>query len=115
MQGGLEAVPLDAAYSKLAAKWEGYFERSHDDGEYEDSDASLPLPGQGTRRSLFRKLRRHSRPQARVNACLPWPVHTAFDIPCSPEASLATRAGESHLLVCTSAEGRNPYKSRAWP
>ncbi len=115
MQGGLEAVPLDAAYSKLAAKWEGYFERSHDDGEYEDSDASLPLPGQGTRRSLFRKLRRHSRPQARVNACLPWPVQTAFDIPWSPEASLAARAWESNPLVCTSAEGSNPYKSQAWP
>ena len=80
MQGGLEAVPLDAAYSKLAAKWEGYFERSHDDDEYEDSDASLPLPGQGKRRSLFRKLRRHSRSQARVNACSPWPVHVACDI-----------------------------------
>ena len=67
VQGGLEAVPLDAAYGKLAAKWEGYFERSHDDNEYEDSDASLPLPGQGKRRSLFRKLRRHSRSQARVD------------------------------------------------
>lgn len=74
VQGGLEAVPLDAAYSKLAKKWEGYFERSHDDSEYEDSDASLPLPGQGKRRSLFRKLRRHSHQQASVNACLTWPV-----------------------------------------
>ena len=78
MQGGLEAVPLDAAYSKLSAKWEGYFERSHNDDEYEDSDASLPLPGQGKRRSLFRKLR--TRSQARVEACLLWRVRIVYDI-----------------------------------
>ena len=67
-------MPLEEAYRKLAAKWEGYFERSHDDSEYEDSDASLPLPGQGKRRSLFRKLRRPSHSQARAAECLLWPV-----------------------------------------
>ena len=70
-------MPLDAAYSKLAAKWEGYFERSHEDDEYEDSDVSLPLPGQGKRRSLFRKLRRHSRSQASAGPCLLRPLHSA--------------------------------------
>ena len=64
LQGALEAVSLETAFNKLAGKWQGYFERSRDDGDHGDSDAA-PLPGKGKRRSLFQKLHQPSRPQAR--------------------------------------------------
>ena len=64
-QGALEAVSLETAYNKLAGKWQGYFERSRDDGSHADSEAT-PLPGKGTRRSLFQKSRIPSRSQARA-------------------------------------------------
>ncbi len=57
-------MSLETAYNKLAGKWQGYFERSRDNGDHGDSGA-MPMPGQGKRRSLFQKLQQPSRPQAR--------------------------------------------------
>ena len=65
-------MSLETAYNKLAAKWQGYFERSCDSSDREDSDA-VPLPGKGKRRSLFQKLSKHSHPQARCASLLRYP------------------------------------------
>ena len=62
-------MSLDTAYNKLAAKWQGYFERSRNNGDHGDSNAT-PLPGKGQRRSLFQMHQTPSRPQAR-SATLP--------------------------------------------
>ena len=59
-------MPLETAYDKLAAKWQGYFERSRDEtDEADEADEATPLPAQGKRRSLFRKIRKASRSQVR--------------------------------------------------
>ena len=58
---------METAYNKLAAKWQGYFERTRDNGDHGDSNAT-PLPGKGQRRSLFQKHDAPSRPQARPAA-----------------------------------------------
>ena len=80
-------MPLETAYDKLAAKWQGYFERSRDEtDEADEADEATPLPAQGKRRSLFRKIRKASRSQVRrpldishlftaMSAISPWPQY----------------------------------------
>lgn len=82
-------MPLETAYDKLAAKWQGYFERSRDEtDEADEADEATPLPAQGKRRSLFRKIRKASRSQVRRPVDLPHVFTAISTIPPQPQCGV---------------------------
>ena len=82
-------MPLEIAYDKLAAKWQGYFERSRDEtDEADEADEATPLPAQGKRRSLFRKIRKASRSQVRGPVGLSHVFTAISTIPPQPQCGV---------------------------